>query len=66
MDIWTSEGFEYVWNTVDFSRSRFAPRKNYMYMPDTRLVIAPFYNRPITLISMAGSAKCFPFWSGPK
>ncbi|KVI11209.1 hypothetical protein Ccrd_010383, partial [Cynara cardunculus var. scolymus] len=36
-----------------------------MSMPDTGLVIASFYRRPVVFISMLGSFTCFPLWSAP-
>ncbi|XP_024977632.1 uncharacterized protein LOC112515192 [Cynara cardunculus var. scolymus] len=64
-DILTSIGFNYIWKTVDFSGTGFAPMDKWMSMPDTGLVIASFYRRPVVFISMVGSSTCFPLWSDP-
>ncbi|KVH89345.1 hypothetical protein Ccrd_008666 [Cynara cardunculus var. scolymus] len=61
----TRHSFNYIWKTVDFSGIGFAPMDKWMSMPDTRLVIASFYRRPVVFISMVGSSTCFPLWSGP-
>ncbi|GJX08711.1 probable terpene synthase 6 [Tanacetum coccineum] len=51
-DIWTPIGFNYIWNTVNFSGTGFATMDKWMFMPDTGLVIASFYRRSVVYISM--------------
>ncbi|GJS75907.1 FAR1-related sequence 5-like protein [Tanacetum coccineum] len=68
-EILTSRGFKFIWDTVNFSGTGFAPIDKWMSMPDTGLVIASFYRRPVVFISMVKnvvlSSTCFPLWSGP-
>nr|GEX09687.1 hypothetical protein [Tanacetum cinerariifolium] len=69
MEILTSTDFKFIWDTVNFVGTGFAPIDKWMSMPDTGLVIASFYKRPVVFISMVGndvlSSTCFPLWSGP-
>ncbi|GKC57338.1 hypothetical protein Tco_1084936 [Tanacetum coccineum] len=68
-DIFTSIGFNFIWNTVDFLGTGFAPTDKWMSLPDTGLVVALFYRRPVVFISMVEndvlSSTCFPLWSDP-
>ncbi|KAL6507568.1 hypothetical protein OROGR_023763 [Orobanche gracilis] len=64
-EIFTYVGFDYIWNTVNFSGTGIAPIDKWMSMPDTWLVIASFYRRPVAFISIVGSSTCFPLWSDP-
>ncbi|GJZ68440.1 FAR1-related sequence 5-like protein [Tanacetum coccineum] len=45
-EILTFRGFKFIWDTVNFSGTGFAPIDKWMSMPDTGLVIASFYRRP--------------------
>nr|GEZ13020.1 hypothetical protein [Tanacetum cinerariifolium] len=67
--ILTSTGFKFIWDTVNFFGTGFAPMDKWMSMPDTRLVIASFYRRPLVSISMVEnvvlSSTRFLLWSGP-
>ncbi|GJT05205.1 probable terpene synthase 6 [Tanacetum coccineum] len=68
-EILTSRGFKFIWDTMNFSGTGFAPIDKWMSMTDTGLVIASFYRRPVVFISMVKnvvlSSTCFPLWSGP-
>ncbi|KAK1419327.1 hypothetical protein QVD17_28492 [Tagetes erecta] len=53
------DGLKFVKNCPGF-----APKRNWMIMPDTGVLIANWYGVVVNYLSKEGSSTCFPLWKG--
>ncbi|XP_022004445.1 uncharacterized protein LOC110902009 [Helianthus annuus] len=59
------DGINEVHTTLFFSKSP-APRKHWMVMPETCVLIANKFGVILHCLSIEGCVTCFPLWKGPE